>query len=135
MERTGIERYFARKRAQSEPDRHGKNKQKRNDCRQVAIGMAFDERGLPLSHEVFEGNIADSKTLERMLDRLVLSADSGYKPVVILDAGFASSANITLLKERGLDVVRDEDKHSQAEEFCGDYVLKTDQTLGSRKPA
>ena len=32
--------------------RHGKNKQKRNDCRQVAIGMAFDERGLPLAHEV-----------------------------------------------------------------------------------
>jgi transposase len=29
--------------------RHGKNKQKRSDCRQVAIGMAFDERGLPLA--------------------------------------------------------------------------------------
>jgi|GEM_PF-2998083 transposase len=38
---------------------HGKNKQKRNDCPQVAIGMAFDEHGLPLAHEVFEGNIAD----------------------------------------------------------------------------
>jgi hypothetical protein len=35
--------------------RHGKNKQKRNDCRQVALGMAFDEHGLPLAHEVFEG--------------------------------------------------------------------------------
>jgi hypothetical protein len=32
--------------------RHGKNKQKRNDCPQVAIGMAFDEHGLPLAHEV-----------------------------------------------------------------------------------
>lgn len=81
--------------------RHGKNKQKRNDCRQVAVGMAFDERGLALAHDVFEGNIAESKTLALMLDRLEMPGD-GLKPVVILDAGFASAANITLLKERGL---------------------------------
>ena len=45
--------------------RHGKNKQKRNDCRQIAIGMAFDQRGLPLAHEVFEGNFPDTRTLTR----------------------------------------------------------------------
>ena len=48
----------------------GKNKQKRNDCRQVAVGMAFDEFGLTLAHEVFEGNITDTKTLAALLDRL-----------------------------------------------------------------
>jgi len=81
--------------------RHGKNKQSRNDCRQVAVGMAFDERGLALAHDVFEGNIAESKTLSLMLDRLEMPGE-GLKPVVILDAGFASAANISLLKERGL---------------------------------
>ena len=80
--------------------RHGKNKQHRNDCRQVAVGMAFDEYGLPLAHEVFEGNIADTKTLEVVLNRLEVP-EEGLKPVVILDAGFASAANIALLKERG----------------------------------
>lgn len=80
--------------------RHGKNKQKRNDCPQVAVGMAFDEHGLPLAHEVFEGNAADTKTLEMVLDRLELK-DGGLKPVVVLDAGFASKANIAMLKERG----------------------------------
>lgn len=80
--------------------RYGKNKQKRNDCPQVAVGMAFDEHGLPLAHEVFEGNIADTKTLVGWLDRLKIK-DECLKPVVILDAGFASKANITLLKERG----------------------------------
>jgi transposase len=82
--------------------KHGKNKQKRNDCRQVAIGMAFDEYGLPLAHEVFEGNIADTSTLAAMLDRLDLRDESspGLKPIVILDAGFASKANLALLKER-----------------------------------
>jgi len=84
--------------------RHGKNKQKRNDCRQVAIGMAFDERGLALAHDVFEGNIGESKTLAHMLDRLEVPElpEPGLKPVVILDAGFASQANLALLKERGL---------------------------------
>jgi transposase len=84
--------------------RHGKNKQKRTDCRQVAVGMAFDERGLPLAHEVFEGNIAESTTLARMLDRLLLpeEGEERSKPVIILDAGFASAANLALLKERGL---------------------------------
>jgi len=80
--------------------RHGKNKQKRNDCPQVAIGMAFDEHGLPLAHEVFEGNTADTTTLVTLLDRLEIK-DAGLKPVVILDAGFASKDNLALLKERG----------------------------------
>lgn len=86
---------------QSNPKaRHGKNKQQRNDCRQVAVGMAFDEYGMPLAHEVFEGNISDTKTLEGMLGRLELK-DQALKPVVILDAGFASKGNLELLKRNG----------------------------------
>lgn len=81
--------------------KHGKNKQKRNDCRQVAVGMAFDEHGLPLAHEVFEGNMADTKTLAHMLGRLSFADCDTLKPVVVLDAGFASKANLALLKERG----------------------------------
>ena len=80
--------------------KHGKNKQQRNDCRQVAVGMAFDENGFPLAHEVFEGNIADTKTLRRILARLALP-EAGLKPVVILDAGFASKENLALLRELG----------------------------------
>jgi transposase len=81
--------------------KHGKNKQKRNDCRQVAVGMAFDEHGLPLAHEVFEGNVADTKTLAVLLDRLTPSDCADLNPIVVLDAGFASKANIELLRERG----------------------------------
>ena len=104
--------------------KHGKNKQQRNDCRQVAIGMAFDERGLPLAHEVFEGNISDSKTLIHILDRLRLgpSEEGGIeKPLVILDAGFASKANIALLKERELGYLINITRSSRAgfaEEFA-----------------
>jgi transposase len=79
----------------------GKNKQKRNDCLQVAVGMAFDEHGLALAHEVFEGNISDAKTLLQMLDRLESSVAGTCKPVVILDAGIATDANLQILKQRG----------------------------------
>ena len=44
---------------------------------------------------------AHRKTLALMLDRLEMPGD-GLKPVVILDAGFASADNIVLLKERCL---------------------------------
>ena len=40
---------------------------------------------MPLCHEVFEGNIADTKTLVGLLDRLEIN-DEGLEPVVILDA-------------------------------------------------
>ena len=80
--------------------KRGKNKQNRNDCKQVSVGIAFDEKGIPLVHEVFEGNMADTNTLVQVLDRLKIP-DSGAKPVVILDAGFASAENLSLLKEKG----------------------------------
>lgn len=79
----------------------GKNKQRRNDCLQVAVGIAFDEYGFSLAHEVFEGNMADSKTLGRMLDRLSVFADQRHKPVAILDAGIANADNLQMLRERG----------------------------------
>ena len=81
-----------------------KNKQHRSDCRQIAAGTAFDEYGFPLAHETFEGNMADTKTLPLILDRLTHLED-GLKPVVILDGGFASRANLALLKERGYSYI------------------------------
>lgn len=79
----------------------GNNKQKRNDCLQVAVGMAFDQTGAPLAHEIFEGNISDSKTLVHMIERLECVLDASRQSVAILDAGIATKANLQLLKERG----------------------------------
>lgn len=83
---------------------HGENKQHRNDCRQIAVGIAFDEYGVSLAHETFEGNMADTKTLPLIHDHLVRNEES-LKPVVTLDAGFASHAKIALLKERGYSYI------------------------------
>ena len=111
--------------------RHGKNKQKRNDCRQVAVGMAFDEHGLPLAHEVFEGNMADTKTLEIVLSRLEIK-EGELKPVVILDAGFASKSNITLLKERGYSYLINITRGSRTK-YAESFEKETFEALPGRK--
>ena len=65
--------------------------------------MAFDEDGFALGHEVFAGNIAEGNTLMNALDRLMIEGEGG-RPVVILDAGFASEKNLALLESRGFSV-------------------------------
>lgn len=117
--------------------RHGKNKQKRNDCRQVAIGMAFDQRGLPLAHEVFEGNLSDTKTLIHILDRLRLGAEPTggvEKPLVILDAGFASKANLALLKERRLGYLINITRSRRAG-FSEEFAAEGFEAVPGREPA
>jgi transposase len=111
--------------------RHGKNKQKRNDCRQVAVGIAFDEHGMPLAHEVFEGNMADTKTLGTVLDRLEIK-DGELKPVVILDAGFASESNIAMLKERGYSYLINITRGSRAK-YAESFGKETFEALPGRK--
>lgn len=90
--------------------RHGKNKQKRNDCRQVVVGMVFDGSGFELGHKVFEGNQSDSKSLIEMIESLdQCSGGEGNrkkaadttKPIVILDGGIASRKNLEILRENG----------------------------------
>jgi len=112
--------------------KHGKNKQKRNDCRQVAVGMAFDEHGFALAHEVFEGNIADTKTLLEMLNRLDLSEEN-LQPVVILDAGFASEENIALLEERGCSYIVNITRGSRTK-YAESFGSETFSPIPGRKP-
>jgi transposase len=129
--------YFEGLCAKNPKARHGKNKQKRNDCRQIAIGMAFDQRGLPLAHEVFEGNLSDTKTLIHILERLRLGKveDGGMeKPLVILDAGFASKANLALLKERGLGYLINITRSSRAG-FAEEFAQGVFETVPGRNPA
>jgi transposase len=110
--------------------KHGKNKQHRNDCRQIAVGIAFDEYGFPLAHETFEGNMADTKTLPLILDRLARH-EEGLKPVVILDAGFASHANLSLLKERGYSYIVNITRGSRSK-YADSFEKETFEALPGR---
>lgn len=82
--------------------KRGANKQKRNDCPQIVVGMVFDQYGFEMSHQVFEGSLNDGKSLLQMIEHLNASAgDSPEKPLVIMDGGVATRKNLDLLREHG----------------------------------
>lgn len=82
--------------------KRGANKQKRNDCAQIVVGMVFDQFGFELAHKIFEGNLNDGKSLLEIIEELnAIVADGGKKPLVVMDAGVASRKNLKLLHTHG----------------------------------
>jgi transposase len=49
---------------------YGYSRDKRGDCRQVAIALIVTPEGFPLSYEVMSGDTADATTLSGFLDRI-----------------------------------------------------------------
>jgi transposase len=88
----------------------GKNKQKRNDLRQVSLGMmTSSEFHVPLLHMVYGGNINDSKQFGSVIDELV----KRYKQLteacphitLVFDKGNNSKVNFESFKETGMHFV------------------------------
>ena len=86
--------------------RRGVNKQKRNDCPQVVVGMVFDEFGFEVLHRTFPGNTNDGRTLPEMAACLREAASSQclsstVQPTVVLDGGLAARKNLEELRQQG----------------------------------
>jgi transposase len=93
--------------------KHGRSKDKRNDCPLLTLGLVIDELGFPKLSKIFQGNISEPQTLKHILEQLqgeerVPSQCSGNKRknrTVVLDAGIASEVNLTFLKGEGYDYI------------------------------
>jgi transposase len=82
--------------------RRGANKQKRNDCAQIVVGMLFDQFGFEMAHKVFDGSLNDSKSLIKMIGELnAMTGEREEKPLVVMDAGVATRKNLKLLQQHG----------------------------------
>jgi transposase len=95
--------------------KRGHSKQKRSDCPLVTLGLVLDGSGFVRRSKMFAGNVAEASTLEDMLKDL--TAPSGA--LVIMDAGIATEANITWLKQqkyRYLVVSRERTRHFDPEQ-------------------
>lgn len=75
----------------------GHSKEKRTDCPLVTLGMVLDSSGFVRRSRVFPGNVAEGSTLQDMLKGL----DAPKGALVIMDAGIATEANLTWLKDQG----------------------------------
>ena len=99
--------------------KRGKSKHRRNDCPQVVLGMVFDEYGFSLAHRTFEGNKNDSKTLVDMVKSMqeITQEDESLlkaKPVVVVDAGIATQANLALLREDGFSYLVNDSRRKRS---------------------
>ena len=81
--------------------KRGHSKESRSDCPLVTLAMALDGSGFPRRSQVFSGNASEPATLAQMLSGL--DAPSGA--TVVMDAGIATEANLTWLRDKGYHYV------------------------------
>ena len=80
--------------------RFGVSKEKRSDCLLLTLGLVLDSEGFPKRTEVFEGNVSEPGTLQEMIATLCFE-DMPTSPMIVMDAGIATEANIVWLKAQG----------------------------------
>lgn len=67
-----------------------RSKEKRSDCPLLTLGITLDASGFIRHSEVFEGNVSEGSTLQKMLQRLQAPAGA----LIIMDAGIATEKNL-----------------------------------------
>jgi transposase len=82
--------------------KRGYSRDQRPDCKQVVVGLVLDRDGFPKAHEIFDGNIQDRKSLDRMLDALEKRMGKRPGATVIVDRGLAFDENLGQIRKRGL---------------------------------
>jgi len=76
--------------------RFGVSKEKRTDCPLVTLGLLLDGEGFPKRSEVFEGNVSEPGTLEKVLSGIVFGKS---KPIIVADAGIGTEKNVQWLNK------------------------------------
>jgi transposase len=92
--------YFEGEARQIPKAKRGHSKEKRTDCKLVAMGLLVDGEGFPIGHEVMDGNTIDCTTVPVMLDRLEARTGRRGGATIVMDRGFASAANLELVRKR-----------------------------------
>jgi len=83
---------------------YGVSKEKRTDCPLITLGLAINEHGFIHRTKILPGNVAEPKTLEKMIQSLDRSEDL-FRPTIVLDAGISSEENLRWLREHGYKYV------------------------------
>jgi len=97
--------YFETSKRTSALAKHGRSKEKRNDCPIVVFTGVINAEGFIRHSRIYEGNRPDRQTLADMLDDMKAHSPDNVKRTVVLDAGIADEENLALLKEEGYNYV------------------------------
>lgn len=84
--------------------RTGYSKDGKFDCPQILLGLLVTREGLPISYEIFEGDLSEKKTFIPLLKRA--QRKFGFSsPIVVGDAGLLSRKNIKELVADGYEYI------------------------------
>lgn len=97
--------YFETSKRASSLAKHGRSKEKRNDCPIVVFTGVINAEGFIRHSRIYEGNRPDRQTLADMLDDMKAHSPDNAKRTVVLDAGIADEENLALLKDEGYNYV------------------------------
>jgi hypothetical protein len=98
--------YFEGRKERSKIARFGRSKEKRSDAKIVTLAAVINAEGFLKYSKIYQGNIADVKTLETTIGELSLqTSQTNYKPVIVMDAGITSEENLTMLKDKQYDYI------------------------------
>ena len=92
--------YFEGQCAANPMARRGYSRDSRSDCLQVVIALIVTVEGYPLGYEVFDGNTADSTTVQKIVEKV--EAEHGRSQRIwVMDRGNVSAANLEFIRQRG----------------------------------
>jgi len=92
--------YFEGQCAANPMAKRGYSRDSRGDCPQVVIALIVTTDGYPLGYEVFDGNTADSTTVQQIIEK-VEGEHGKSNRIWVMDRGNVSRANLAFLRERG----------------------------------
>lgn len=76
----------------------GYSRDRRPDKRQILLGLLVTDKGIPIAHDVFEGNIADKTTLTDIVGKLKREF-SIKRCIFVCDRGMVSPVNLSYLEK------------------------------------
>ena len=96
--------YFEGRMTNSQIAKFRRSKEKRSYAKLIVLAVIINSEGFLKYSDIFEGNTSDCSTLKGVITQLNLVA--GYnsgKPIIVMDAGIATQANIQFLKDEKYD--------------------------------
>ena len=84
--------------------KRGYSRDHRPDCRQIEIGLLVNREGIPIAHEVWEGNIKDQKTVTDALETMQKRFNV-KRCIFVGDNAMATPGNITLLRDKNYEYI------------------------------
>jgi transposase len=92
--------YFEGQCAANPMAKRGYSRDSRPDCPQVVIALVVTSDGYPLGYELFDGNTADSTTVQQIVKKVEQEHGRSNR-IWVMDRGNVSRENLAFIRERG----------------------------------